>query len=276
MNEVFSVLLKRDVLKVEGPEAATFLRGQVSQEVETLQPGQSAFSFLLEPRGQIEGFFRVSRADTNLFYLDTEPMFGAALRASLERFKLRTKAEFTDLEWEMLAVRGVDEISETFVADLVAPAFWPGMAGFDLLGSSVSSPIRGETPGFYERARLTYGLPILGKEIMSGGIPNESGVLAMAVSFNKGCYRGQELVERISARKGARQQVQRFKSTEELHAEDELYGENGEILGKIYTATIEGDFSVAMGVAKAGFVNMCTSDGSLVSSSPILDEIVER
>ncbi|MCH1615664.1 MAG: hypothetical protein L7S47_08110, partial [Acidimicrobiales bacterium] len=102
MDQAFSVLLKRDVLKVEGPDAATFLQGQVSQEVETLKPGQSAFSFLLEPRGQIEGFFRVSRADTDLFYLDTEPMFGAALRASLERFKLRTKAEFTDLEWDML------------------------------------------------------------------------------------------------------------------------------------------------------------------------------
>jgi folate-binding protein YgfZ len=274
MDEVFSVLLKRDVLKVEGSEAATFLQGQVSQEVETLKPGQSAFSFLLEPRGQVEGFFRVSRADTDLFYLDTEPMFGAALRASLERFKLRTKAEFTDLEWDMLAIRGIAEIPEPFVADLVAPAFWPGMAGFDLLGSKVSSPIRQETPGFYEKARLISGLPVMGKEILSGGIPNESGVLDMAVSFHKGCYRGQELVERISARKGGRQQVQRFKSTEELHAEDELYNENGEVLGKIYSATIDGDSSVGMGVAKAGSVSMCTSDGSLVSGSPILGEIV--
>ena len=274
MDEAFSVLLKRDVVKVEGPEAAIFLQGQVSQEVETLKPGQSVFSFLLEPRGQVEGFFRVSRADTDLFYLDTEPMFGAALRASLERFKLRTKAEFTDLEWNMLAIRGVAEIPEPFVADLVAPAFWPGMAGFDLLGSKVSSPIRQETPGFYEKARLISGLPVMGKEIISGGIPNESGVLAMAVSFNKGCYRGQELVERISARKGGRQQVQRFKSTEELHPEDELYNENGEVLGKIYSATIDGDSSVAMGVAKAGSVGMCTSGGSLVSGSPILDEIV--
>ena len=274
MDQAFSVLLKRDVLKVEGPDAATFLQGQVSQEVETLKPGQSAFSFLLEPRGQIEGFFRVSRADTDLFYLDTEPMFGAALRASLERFKLRTKAEFTDLEWDMIAVRGVAEISESFVADFVAPAFWPGMAGFDLLGSSVSSPTKVETQGFYEKVRLSTGLPVMGREIMSGGIPNESGVLSMAVSFNKGCYRGQELVERISARKGGRQQVQRFKSTKELHAEDELYDENGEILGKIYSASIDGDSFVAMGVAKPGFASMRTSDGSLVLSSTILDEIV--
>lgn len=68
--------------------------------------------------------------------------------------------------------------------------------------------------------------------------------------------------------------MQRFRSTEELHAEDELYNENGEVLGKIYSATIDGDSSVAMGVAKAGSVSMCTSDGSLVSSSPILEEII--
>src|SRR5262249_16050080 len=52
----------------------------------------------------------------------------------------------------------------------------------------------------YERARIRAGWPAMGAEITEASIPAETGVVSLAVNFTKGCYPGQELVERMDSR----------------------------------------------------------------------------
>ena len=95
LDRLVVATVPRDVVIVSGPEAELYLQGQISADVAALEPDESALSFLLEPRGRIEALFVISRTGPDTFVADTEPGFGGEMTASLARFKLRTKVEFS-------------------------------------------------------------------------------------------------------------------------------------------------------------------------------------
>jgi folate-binding protein YgfZ len=79
-----------DVVTVEGPDAATFLQGQLSQEIPSLDEDGWAWSFVLSPDGKIDALVRVHRAAGDRYDLVVDVGFGEAVQARLSRFKLRT------------------------------------------------------------------------------------------------------------------------------------------------------------------------------------------
>ena len=83
----------RDVVQVVGPDAASYLQSQLSQDLRSLQVGESAWSFVLQPTGRVEVLLRVWRTADETFVLDTDAGFGAAMVARLHRFKIRVKAD---------------------------------------------------------------------------------------------------------------------------------------------------------------------------------------
>lgn len=185
----------RDVVQVSGPDAASYLQSQASQQLGSLAVGASAWTFLLQPTGRVEVLARVWRTGDDVFVLDTDAGFGEVLTARLARFKIRVKAEIVPLEWRCLAVRGDG------AADVAGLASWGG--GVDLLGPDPQPPA-GAEPGSADdllAARVDAVWPQMGAEIVPGEtIPAETGVTDVAVSFTKGCYPGQELVERMDSR----------------------------------------------------------------------------
>jgi len=195
-----AVWLARDFLRVSGLDAITFLQGQLSQDIEPLRPGSTALSFLLQPQGKVDALLRVTRMDEFVVVLDTDAGFGDAVRARLERFKLRIKADIEPLAWRCLAVRGPS-------AHAAAPGFladWPGLPGLDVVGDSPQVPagMRVCDLQAYDAVRIEAGVPVMGREIDEKTIPAETGVVDRAVSFTKGCFTGQELVARIDSRGG--------------------------------------------------------------------------
>ena len=190
----------RDVVQVRGADAASYLQSQVSQDLRELQQGQSAWTFVLQPTGKIDVLARVWRTGDDEFTLDTDAGFGEALSARLNRFRIRVKAEVQApaAAWRCIAVRG--DVGE---APAGALAGWGG--GYDLLGPAEEvEPPAGVPAGSaadLDAARVDAVWPAMGSEIVPGEtIPAETGVTALAVSFTKGCYPGQELVERMDSR----------------------------------------------------------------------------
>ena len=123
----------------------------------------------------------------------------------LQRFKIRVKVELEPVNWSCIAVRGpgssrVDALSGCFVV----PCGWPGHEGVDILGAAPQPPDGVEELNLFDadRLRIEAGWPAMGSEITEATIPGETGLVPLAVSFTKGCYPGQELVERIDARGG--------------------------------------------------------------------------
>ena len=79
---------RRDVIEVDGPDAGTYLQGQISQDVLALEVGASAWSFVLAPQGKVDAWFRVTRTSEQSYLLDLDAGFGEAVLARLQRFKL--------------------------------------------------------------------------------------------------------------------------------------------------------------------------------------------
>jgi folate-binding protein YgfZ len=194
--------LSRDAIRVEGPDAITFLQGQVSQDVAGLAIGMSAFTFILEPQGKVDVWGRVTRVAADAVVVDVDGGYGEAAMARLNRFKLRTKATIELLPWRSVAVR--DDLPPGLQADVVAGFDWPHFTGVDLLGPSIVPPAGAivHSAEHYERRRIEAGVPRLGHELDANTIPAEAGpvVVARSVSFTKGCYTGQELVARVDSR----------------------------------------------------------------------------
>ena len=225
---VVAALRPRDVVQVGGADASGFLQGQISQDVDTIAAGGSAWSLVLAPQGKVDAWFRLTRAqDGGTFLIDLDAGFAEALTTRLERFKLRVDATFEVLSgWQMLSFRREpraaaqpDTPGEPHAAAppdtsgdigevpavLRAEVRWPGFEGVDLLGPAVAPPagLRLAGDAEWEAARIRAGWPAMGRELTDRTIPAEIGGLVEAsVSFTKGCYTGQELVARIDSRGG--------------------------------------------------------------------------
>ncbi len=201
-----AVRTERDVIRATGPDTGSFLQGQLSQDVQSLAVGDSAYSFLLQPQGKVSAWLRVARLAEESFLLDLDANFGEAALERLGRFKLRTKCDLALHRWEMVSVRapaGAESIVEAgYSAEAVLAARWPGVEGVDLIGPEVSWPanLPEATLEDLETLRIDAGIPAMGAELTEATIPNETGVVAQSVSFTKGCFTGQELVARIDSR----------------------------------------------------------------------------
>ena len=150
----------RDEVRVSGRDALTYLQGQVSQDLLPMQVGEQRWTFVLAPNGRVEVLARVRRTGDAEFVLDTDAGFGEQLAARLARFKIRVQVDIDP------------------VASSAEPA-----------------------PFVDDAARVEAGWPAMGTEIVPGEtIPAETGVTLLAVDFKKGCYPGQELVERMDSR----------------------------------------------------------------------------
>ncbi len=205
----------RDVVRAAGRDARAFLHSQLSQDVASLAPGASRWSFVLEPTGRVTALVRVACHADDRFTLDTDPGAGEAVRARLARFRIRVDCALEPATRDVVAVRGLDAASR---AALLAGAHaWPAWreadGAVDLCdledGAAVAVPAgASEAPaGALEGARIAAAWPMLGAahgaDLGADAIPAETGLVDVAVDFRKGCYPGQELVERMDSR-GAR------------------------------------------------------------------------
>ncbi len=214
---------ERGKLALSGPEAAAFLQGQVTNDVEALGPGSGCYAAFLTPKGKMLGDVRILATDDELL-LDTErtalqPLFNLVRRA-LVGFKADLHKR--TLERALVSLVGPRSASLAGLPQLqVAPehAHVPTMlgdvnalairtdAGVDLLCpvdalgelQSVLRDLgaRDVAEEAVECLRVEGGRPRYGIDLDDTVIPEEAGLNERAVSFSKGCYVGQETVARL-------------------------------------------------------------------------------
>ena len=271
--------LARDVLVVTGPDAESYLQGQVSQDVEAMAVGESAWSFVLAPNGKVTAWFRITRRADD-WVLDTDAGAGEALAARLTRFLLRTDATVLPVQWQGIAVRGPDShavgAALGSTSEIVADAGWPGVDGVDLLGPSVAPPDdlpRGDADGLDAR-RIEAGVPAMGSEIDESTIPAATGMVERSVSFTKGCYTGQELVARINSRGGSTPtRLCRARTDGELAPGATLSVDGDEVATVTSTApATSGSGTVGLAYVKRAVevpVQAISADGAVVDLTPL-------
>lgn len=209
---------------VTGPDAATFLQGQCTQDLRGLRPGDTAFALWLTLKGKVMGESLVLKADGDAWWLWSAHTPGAALAARLEEFVIADDviiavggAEWTQLtlagdagESWLRAAREGREPPPTGRAEAWAGGWlFAGRRGQARVwdwarpAAAIGVTAGGETSSLTEAAlrldRLAAGVPAIPAEFGPGDLPQEAGLEAVAISFTKGCYLGQEVMARLQA-----------------------------------------------------------------------------
>jgi aminomethyltransferase len=205
-------LSARGRIVARGRDRARFLHNVTSNEVRKMTPGASCYAFLLTPQGRIMAdLYLISRPDD--FLIDTEPDLREKVRAQILKYRVADQIELDDIT-ETTAAIGVEgpnapDISPAPGDWQVAPISLTGQPGYRVYCSSDAMPAivqsleaAGAVRATSEDARLVRienGKPRYGEDILETSLPQETDQMH-AVSYTKGCYIGQEIVERIRAR----------------------------------------------------------------------------
>ena len=202
MTNIVWADIAREVVIVQGDDAQTFLHSQLANDIASLAIGASTHSLLLEPTGHVSAIIRVVRHEDTVFTLDVDTGFADAVIVRLQRFVLRAKVTMHRSDWVVRAFRGPDVAREIGIGPGRAVPYWGSADEIDVVGDVSLLPTLGEAtePERIDYSRADARWPKLGVDVLVGDIPGTTGVLSVAVSFTKGCYPGQELVERMDSR----------------------------------------------------------------------------
>ena len=208
-----------------GRDRARYFHNVTSNDVKKLAPGSGCYAFVLTPQGRIQAdLYMFCFADH--FLLDTEPELRDRLPQLILRYKVADQVELEDVTGQTAAIGLEGPAAAAILASINAPI--PGadyahlpwgdatIAAFSLTGQpgfriycpagalgemATRLEAAGAKPASFAEARMVRienGRPRFGEDIRETSLPQETGQMH-AVSFTKGCYVGQEIVERIRA-----------------------------------------------------------------------------
>lgn len=222
----------RSKFTLTGEHRGRFLHRIVSNDVKSLSPGQGTYATLLNAQGRILVDLRIY-GDEDRIWVDTDADLSEKAITTLKRYIIGDRVEIAPSELYAVAVQGPQSrkvLQQIFDSNLAAleremdhcavdhegrPArivrlsstgeegyevwleadalvrFWRAVLDRGLASACGSEAL--------ESLRIEAGIPRYGQDLAEDTLPLEAGLLN-ALSFNKGCYIGQEIVERARSR----------------------------------------------------------------------------
>ncbi|MGA2157275.1 MAG: glycine cleavage T C-terminal barrel domain-containing protein [Bryobacteraceae bacterium] len=254
----------RGRIAVRGRDRARLLHNLTSNDIKKLGAGSGCYAFLLSPQGRIQADLTLLASDDHIL-LDTEPELREKIVQHIRRYIVADQVELEDVTEATCAIAlegpqsalvlekagavapGGDYQHRSWEDATVARTSLTGQPGFRIYAaaSAADGIIRrlaeaGAQPASEDDARLVRlenGRPRYGEDIRDTSLPQETGQMH-AVSFTKGCYLGQEIVERIRAQGHVNRKLVRLRLDSAAPAGTKLTAdgaEAGEITSSIYS-----------------------------------------
>jgi folate-binding protein YgfZ len=199
----------RAVISLSGAEARAFLQNLVSNDVEKLAPGRGLYTALLSPQGKISFDFFLVEGDGAIL-LDVAAGTRDALLKKLKMYRLRSKVEIEarDEHGVYAALAGSHPPTRpTPYADraITFPDPRHPQMPARSIGALAEMPAEVDGPDAYHALRLELGVPEGGDFGFEKIFALDGGLDELhAISFEKGCYVGQELTARMKHRATSR------------------------------------------------------------------------
>jgi folate-binding protein YgfZ len=190
-GKAFANLGHLPALAIEGADRLTWIHSLSTQDVENLQPGLWKSGFILDPQGHLE-FPLLLVDDGATLFIFTEISTHQGLLNFLDRMRFSLRVEVRDASAEVALFKApgkTDEIGGPY-------ALVPRNEIESMKSSFALSALEVGTWAL-DAHRVELGQPRFGFESDAKTIPNELGILNIAVHMNKGCYRGQETVAKV-------------------------------------------------------------------------------
>jgi folate-binding protein YgfZ len=240
-------LESRGLIRVGGAESRPFLQGLVTNDVDLVSPVRPIYAGLLTPQGKFLHDFIIVQIGESLV-LDTERARVPELLRRLTMYRLRAKVDLADVteSYAVYAVFGpgaervADEKLGTTIADPRTP-----LLGLRLYCTE-SPVVRLESLGVtmtaydtYDAHRIGLGVPNGGQDIpVEKAFPLEYGFDPLgAVSYDKGCYVGQELTARTHNRGKVKKALYRIAFSEGLPTPGTDIHQGETVVGEILSAS---------------------------------------
>lgn len=271
------VLAARGRILACGRDRARFLHNLTSNEVKKMAPDAGAYAFLLSPQGRIQ-------ADLTLlcfadhFLIDTEPELREKLLAHVRKYIIADQVELEDVTASTSSIGLEGPQAQSILGRFGAPVPVEPYAHAEWNGATVAAITVTGQPGFriyaapdriaeitqqleaagvpsataddIRTVRIENGRPRYGEEIGEKSLPQETQQMH-AVSFTKGCYLGQEIVERIRAQGHVNKKLVRLElSSPDVPAPGTKLksgeAEAGEILSAVYSPRAQKPIALAV------------------------------
>lgn len=224
-------------LCVVGSDRQRFVNGQVTNNVNALQPGEGCYAALVTAKGKMVSDLNIHVLPDEIL-LDFEPGLSSGIAQRLEKYIISEDVQIMDVasNYGLLTIQGPEapavvrrlELGPSLPAKFMhhvrhADTAWGelylvnqprlGSAGYDLyapvasfaaLFEKIASETRSAGGGpcgwqALELARIEAGIPRFGADMDESNLPPEAGLESTAISYDKGCYIGQEVISRIRA-----------------------------------------------------------------------------
>jgi folate-binding protein YgfZ len=225
----------RSRICLTGADRVRFLHGQVTNDIKKFRSGEGCYSAITTAKGKMESDLNIFALVDELL-LDFEPGLTEKISARLEKFIVADDVQIVDVapHYGLLSVHGpkaaevvralnlfseipTQQLGSIKISDATLGEIYLannprlGTSGFDLfvpnnsLGAvadkliAAAKQIGGRACGWtaFETARIENGIPRFGTDIDETNIPLECGIESRAIVYNKGCYIGQEVINRI-------------------------------------------------------------------------------
>lgn len=202
-------LSARGRIRASGEDRKRLLHAMTTNHVQELEPGRTIYAFFLNAQGRIQADVWI-HAEEEYLLLDVEPEVREKVYAHLDKFIIADDVTLEDITATTaeIAVEG-PHASALLPQGIVVDATVTGQAGFRMVvpveqKDAVLEALQaaGGVPASADdilSVRLENGVPRYGDDISDASLVQETQQL-QAVHFNKGCYLGQEIVERVRSR----------------------------------------------------------------------------
>ena len=204
-------------VQLEGRDRERYLQGRITQDIKSMAPSESRLALILSPQGKIEGKFSFSKLNEGflLFVEVSEELKLENFLSALFRFKVADDVLAKDLSSEFTTytlystdkvVLPFEELEEggiiardlqrgaLYCVDLLLPNSLDESELLDILKMNSSASYED-----YDLERIKAGFPLVGRDVVDNTLAPDLDISSY-VSFKKGCYAGQEVVEMSIAR----------------------------------------------------------------------------
>ncbi|HET7537912.1 MAG TPA: folate-binding protein [Candidatus Didemnitutus sp.] len=285
---------------ISGPDANTYLQGQLTQELRG-PIGSASYGLWLTQKGKVLADSMVLRKGENEFRVVSFSISAAVLKERIESYLIADDVTVVDesSEWERISVwaegaakavaavlgeaPGLGKFVETTAGfgfpgrigaesfELLVPAGAGEMTAQKLAAASVHSMDAAAA----EAERIRAGIPAIPIDIGPNDLPNEGGLDDVAISYTKGCYLGQEIMARLKNLGQVRRRLHVIRGVAPAPATSDALYQNGKRVGDVRTVARGDDGFFAM--AMLSLVNLDPSRSlSLSAEGPAEIQVVRR
>lgn len=252
------------ILRVSGPDANTYLQGQLTQELR-VAVGKDVYGLWLDLKGKVFGDSQVLKRAENDYLIVSFSNPAPDLAARLEAYVIADDVVVEDVgaQWETFLLWSDGEVLPTAPADAFAfPSRRAGPNARVWLVPAESAASARQALGQHakadwaaaERSRLQAALPAVPVDIGSRDLPNEGALDEVAISYTKGCYLGQEVMARLKNLGQVRRRLHVVRGPGEPPAAGADVFQGGRRVGEFRSSVREGNAFLAM--AMLSLVNL--------------------